>query len=275
MKMSFSKESQENLSQQQPFSSFSLDCGDEFGITLCRQPPLPPPNPPGTYSPNQMRRWWVKKDDVANMKLNVALLKMKSLYNSTNTFELFYFDGFSMMPIVNDKDLQSSMRYFLANSSNPDVSRIYLEEQVTKDHEEFKAVIRVNKKIALATEKLKVSELDKSHPRKYNKKSDDKRLQAFRNRVLAKHGEKTEVINKTTIKCLYDSCKKNVLCKEYNMQNFDKHVDSCHSAKQRFGPDIRMLLTMIGQNNNSQSADTISVNSNDDDLDSTCDENQL
>ena len=36
--------------------TFSLDTGEEIGITLFRQPPLPPPYPPGSYPPKQMRR---------------------------------------------------------------------------------------------------------------------------------------------------------------------------------------------------------------------------
>ena len=89
----------------------------------------------------------MNKEDVAEMKLKDALLKMKSLYNPPNTFTLFYFDGFSLMSIVNGKDLQSSLRYFLANSSNPDVSRIYLEEQIENDQEKFKANIKINAKV--------------------------------------------------------------------------------------------------------------------------------
>lgn len=90
----------------------SVDTGDEIGIRLCRQPPLPPPHPPRTYPPDQLRRWWVNKECIKEMKLSHALNEFKSLFSSSNTYSVKYFDGTYLMPIVNDKDLQSCLRYF-------------------------------------------------------------------------------------------------------------------------------------------------------------------
>ena len=90
------------------------------------------------------------------------------------------------------------------------------------------------------------------------KKDEGDRLQAFKARVLSKHGDRAEVINKTSIKCLYhENCKK-VLCKEFNIQNFDTHVNLGHKNKKKQGGDIRMLLTMIGQikDNNADKQDS-------------------
>ena len=53
--------------------AFSLDTGDEIGVTLFRQPPLLPPHPPVTYPSEQMRRWWVRKERVSNYTLDDAL----------------------------------------------------------------------------------------------------------------------------------------------------------------------------------------------------------
>ncbi|XP_068705658.1 uncharacterized protein [Montipora foliosa] len=47
-----------NMVFPKSIQAFSLDTGDEIGVTLFRQPPLPPSHPPGTYPPEQMRRWW-------------------------------------------------------------------------------------------------------------------------------------------------------------------------------------------------------------------------
>ena len=44
----------------------------------------------------------------------------------------------------------------------------------------------------------------------------------------AKHGDKAEVLNKTTVKCHYQSCQKKITkitCKEFNLQNFDKLIE--------------------------------------------------
>ncbi|XP_028514452.1 uncharacterized protein LOC114574925 [Exaiptasia diaphana] len=240
--------------EEQPI--FSLDNGDEFGITLLLQPPLPPPNPPSSYPPNQCRRWWVKKENVASIKLNDALSEIKDLFESDHTFTLQYFDGIQQMPIVNDKDLQSCLRYFSANASNvkynTNLCRIYLEKKVTKIKECFKASIQVESKKAALTREVTdavLNRTDTSKEKGRKKRRVEERLEEFCARVLSKHGDKAKVINKGTVQCLYEkSCNKNVACKEYNIQNFEKHVKSCHSSKTTHGEDIRMLLTLIAQN---------------------------
>ena len=55
--------------------------------------------------------------------------------------------------------------------------------------------------------------------------TDDERLRTFRARALAKHGDKAEVLNKTTVKCHYQSCQKKITRKEFNLQNFDGHIE--------------------------------------------------
>lgn len=243
--------------EEQPI--FSLDNGYEFGVTLLLQPPLPPPNPQGNYPPNQIRRWWVKKDNVTTIKLTDALTEIKVLYQSDQsscTYTLQYFDGIQVMPIVNDKDLQSCLRYFSANANNvkynTSLCRIYLEGKVPKKEESFKASIQVEAAKASLTEEVTDAVIKRSDTRgrkDKKKRTEEERLKEFCARVLSKHGNKAKVISKGTIQCLYEkSCNKNVACKEFNMQNFDKHVKSCHGAKKTHGEDIRMLLTMIGQN---------------------------
>ncbi|KAL9958851.1 hypothetical protein ACROYT_G035921 [Oculina patagonica] len=192
-----------------PDCVFSLDAGSEFGVTLFLQPPLPPPNPPGSYPPRQIRRWWVDKDSATLITLNDALGEIKTLFESPNTYTLQYHDGFHLLPIVNDKDLQSCLRYFLANLSNGNICRIYLEEKLEKREERFEAQMQVKAGVASLTRQLQVGTTtngnEKSTNRK-NKMTDDERLNTFRARALAKHGEKAEIVNKTTAKCLYESC---------------------------------------------------------------------
>lgn len=50
------------------------------------------------------------------------------------------------------------------------------------------------------------------------------------------------------MKCYYQSSQKMITCKEFNLQNFDWYIELCHASKKTLGTDIRMLLTMIGQN---------------------------
>ena len=229
----------------------SLDTGDEIGITLFRQPPLPPPNPPGTYPPEQIRRWWVSKDCVTTYTLDDALREIKGLFESSNTYVFQYFDGYHLMPIVNDRDLQSSLRYFLANSSRPNVCRIYLEEKLEKNDESFKAQIEVTALRASSTKQLSASlnsgSSKNARCKTKNTLTEEQRLKTFRARVLNKHGTNAEVFNSSTITCLYDRCGKKISCKQFNQQNFDTHVKFCHSSKKTAGRDIRLLLTMIGQ----------------------------
>ena len=116
-------------SPKAPDLVFSLDAGDEFGVTLFLQPPLPPPNPPGTYPPRQIRGWWVNKEKIVTATLNDALGEIKTLFESPNTYTLHYHDGFHLLSIVNDRALQSFLHYFLANLSNGNICRIYLDEK--------------------------------------------------------------------------------------------------------------------------------------------------
>ena len=81
------------------------------------------------------------------------------------------------------------------------------------------------------------------------KRPEEERLEKFCARFLSKHGDKAKAINKGTVHCLYEkSCNKNIACKEFNIQKFEKHVKSCHSSEKTHGEDIRMLLTLIAQN---------------------------
>ena len=126
----------------------SVDTGDEIGIRLCRQPPLPPPHPPGTYPPDQLRRWWVNKECIKEMTLGHALNEFKTLFSSSNTYNVKYFDGTYLMPVVNDKDLQSCLRYFVANSSVSSICCLYLEEIPQLQEESITATVTVTKKLA-------------------------------------------------------------------------------------------------------------------------------
>ena len=60
---------------------------------------------------------------------------------------------------------------------------------------------------------------------------EEERLRRFKVRVMFKHGADAEVFAKDAVTCLYENCRKQISCKEYNAQNFDKHVLSCHSQK--------------------------------------------
>ena len=235
---------------------FSLDNGDEFGITLLLQPLLPPPNPPGRYPPNHCRSWWVKKENVTSIKLNDALSEIKALFESDHTYTLQYSDGIQQMPVVNDKDLQSCLHYFSTNASNvkynTNLCRIYLEKTVPQIKECFKASIQVESKKAALTREVTDAVLkrgDTNQKRDTKKRPEEERLEQFCARVLSKHGDKAKVINKGTVQCLDEkSCNKNIACREFNIQNFEKHVKSFHSSKNTHGEDIRLLLTLIAQN---------------------------
>lgn len=146
-----------NMTFPKSDKAFCLDTGNEIGVTLFRQPPLPPPNPPSTYPPEQMRRWWVIKDSIATYTLDDALKEIKTLFESRNTYILQYFDGYHLMQIVSDMDLRSCLRYFLANSSNPDVCRIFLEEKLSKKAESFQTQIEVTAIQASSTKALSKS----------------------------------------------------------------------------------------------------------------------
>ena len=177
---------------------FSLDNGDEFGITLLLQPPLPPPNPPGSYPPKQCKRWWVKKENVTSIKLNDALSEIKALFESDHTYTLQYFDGIQQMPVVNGKHLQSCLCYFCANASNmkynTNLCRIYLEKKVPQIKECFKASIQVESKKAALTQEVTDAVLkhgDTNQKKDTKKRPEEERLEEFCARVLSKHATKT------------------------------------------------------------------------------------
>ena len=161
------------------------------------------------------------------------------------------------MPIVNDMDLRSCLRYFLANSSNPDVCRVFLEEKLYKKAESFKAHIEVTAVQAFSTkalsESLHADSYHKGKPKTKNTLTEEQRLKTFRARVLNKHGTNADVFNKTTITCKYDHRRKVISCKEFNQQNFDTHVKFCHASKKNPASDIRLLLTLIGQSEKEES----------------------
>lgn len=192
------------------------------------------------------------------MTLNDALGEIKTLFESPNTYKLQYHDGFILIPIVNDRDLQSCLRYFLANLTSGNICRIYLEEKLQKREERFEARIKVKADVASLTRQLQVatSGSDNEKPTKRKKMTDDERLTTLRARALTKHGDRAEIVNKTTVKCQYDqSCQKKITCKEFNLQNLDRHVELCHASKKSSGTDIHMLLTMIAQNSKKETED--------------------
>ena len=229
----------------------SVDTGDEIGIRLCRQPPLPPPHPPRTYPPYQLRRWWVNKECIKEMKLSHALNEFKSLFSSSNTYSVKYFDGTYLMPIVNDKDLQSCLRYFVENSSVSSICCLYLEEVPQLQEERKTATVTVTKtlvkKVKEVGERPAADHIQGDARGKKKMVGEEERLRRFKARMMFKHGADAEVLAKDTVTCLYENCKKQISCKEYNAQNFDKHVISCHSNRMA-GNDIRTLFTMIAQN---------------------------
>ena len=124
---------------------------------------------------------------------------------------------------------------------------MYLEEILSRD-ETFQVTIAVSPNTSKLTRQNATQSRGAGKVGGTRKKKDEgDRLQAFKARVLSKHGDRAEVINKSSVKYLYqENCKK-VLCKEFNMQNFDTHVNLGHKSKKKQGGDIRMLLTMIGQ----------------------------
>ena len=227
----------------------SVDTGDEIGIRLCRQPPLPPPHPPGSYPPDQLRRWWANKECIKEMTLGHALNEFKTLFSSSNTYSVKYFDGTYLMPVVNDKDLQSCLRYFVANSSVSSICCLYLEEIPQLQEESITATVTVTKKLAKKVKEVgerPAGDNIQGDARVKKVVGEEERLRRFKARVMFKHGADAEVFAKDTVTCLYENCRKQISCKEYNAQNFDKHVLSCHSQKIACN-DIRTLFTMIAQ----------------------------
>lgn len=98
-------------------ASLTCDTGSELGITLYRQPPLQPPHPPGTYPPDQIRKWWISKTHIDSCSLDDAIKEIKVLFESENWYKLMYYDGLHLMPVVTDKDLRCALNFMLKNSS--------------------------------------------------------------------------------------------------------------------------------------------------------------
>ena len=67
--------------------------------------------------------------------------------------------------IVNDKDLQSCLRYFHANLLRPNICSIYLDEKLEKLEESFQVSTHVRPSIASATKKLAESVVNLSQVR--------------------------------------------------------------------------------------------------------------
>lgn len=120
--------------------------------------------------------------------LNDALGEINTLFESPNTYTRQYHDGFHLLPIVNDRDLQSCLRYFLANLSNGSICRIYLEEKLERREERFEARMQEKIGIASLTRQLQgvasSSGIEKSSNRK-NKMTVDERFKTCRARALA------------------------------------------------------------------------------------------
>lgn len=93
-----------------------------------------------------------------------------------------------LMVIVNDRDLRSSLRYFLENSNRQDGCRIFLEEERSKTEESFKACIEFTASQASST-KHQAERFEANS----TKKGKLKTINAL-----------SEFLSKTTIKCLYD-----------------------------------------------------------------------
>lgn len=71
------------------------------------------------------------------------------MFESPNTHQLQHHDGFRLLPIVNDKDLQCCLRFFLANLADGNICRIYLEEKLQQREERFQARIQVKAGVSI------------------------------------------------------------------------------------------------------------------------------
>lgn len=246
-------------------STLTCDTGSELGITLYRQPPLPPPYPPGTYPTEQIRKWWISKTQIDSCSLEGAIREMRTLFASENSFTLMYYDGLHLMPVVTDKDLRCALNFFLANASIARVCSFYLTEIIRQENVPAgtsvisRSRIVTSKKYATSTKEVRTlissgneetSAPATSAPRDGEQADETTdRLARFKARVLEKHGDKADVECATAIRCLYPACTRKVMCKKYNQQNFNTHVLLCHSDDQGVkSQDIRsMFLTMIAQ----------------------------
>ena len=151
----------------------------------------------------------MKKENVTSIKLNDALSEIKALFESDHTYTLQYFDCIQQMPVVNDKDLQSCLRYFSANAINvkynTNLCRIYLQKNVPQIKECFKASIQVESKKTALKREVTDAVLKRSYTNQKKdtkKRPEEERLEEFCARVLSKHGDKAKVINKGTVQCL-------------------------------------------------------------------------
>lgn len=99
----------------------------------------------------------MNKEKAVTITLNDALGEIRTLFESKNTYTLQYHDGFHLLPIVSDRDLQGCLRYFLANLSNGNIRPIYLEEKLKKREECFEARVQVKAGVASLTRQLQVA----------------------------------------------------------------------------------------------------------------------
>ena len=246
-----------DLSSMASCTQVSFDCGDELGITLFRQPPLPPPHPPGTYSPEQLGRWWFNKNKTYTLAETVQ--EFKDLFSSQNTYEVQYFDGRFLMPVKTENDLASALKLFVANSNNANICSLYLIEKRNPSESQV-ATIRVQKEYDAAVASVRqIVEKDIPQPNDNRDKdsqlkrgkrpaTSEERLEAFKARILSTHGTKAMVIDEKTILCNYPACHLKVSCKSYNSQNFDLHVSRAKHSKLNNNKNLKkMFLTMMAQ----------------------------
>lgn len=205
-------------------SALTWDTGSELGITLYRQPPLPPPHSPGTYPPKQIRKWWISKSDIDSCSLEGAIREIKQLFACENWYTLLYYDGLHLMPIVTDKDLRCALSFFLANASTPRVCSLYRTEVKGQDVSpgdgiSSRSQISTSKKYASSVRQVRAlirsGSADTAKDVEQEKEAAD-RLARFNAKVLAKHGGKAEVESETVIRCLHHSSTIQVMCKKYN-----------------------------------------------------------
>lgn len=104
-----------------------------------------------------------------------------------------------LMVIVNDRDLRSSLRYFLENSNRQDGCRIFLEEERSKTEESFKACIEFTASLYCITIEFTASQASST-------KHQAERFEANSTKKgkLKTINALSEFLSKTTIKCLYD-----------------------------------------------------------------------
>ena len=235
-----------DLSNMAACTQVSFDCGDELGITLFRQPPLP--HPPSTYPPEQLRRWWFNKYKT------YTLAETVQVFSSQNTYEVQYFDGRFLMPVKTDNDLAAALKLFVAK-----VCSLYLTEKRNPSECQV-ATIRIQKEYDAAVASVRQivekdilqpnDDGDKDSQLKRGKRpaTSDERLEAFKACVLSILGTKATVIDEKTILCNYPACHLKVSCKSYNLQNFDLQFSRAKHSKLNNNKNFKkMFLTMMAQ----------------------------